>query len=249
MSEYSSLADHYDTLTGNVDYDDIHGFYKKIFEKLNHKPEILLDLACGTGSLSFLFEKDGIEVIGTDSSEDMLSIAMDKKYDLSSNVLFLNQKASELDLYGTVDTVICNLDAMNHFSPQDIDEVIRRVSLFLEPDGIFVFDVNSLYKFENMLNGNCYSYDENNVFCSWTSTFTDKKAKIHLDIFEKISDNTYNRSEQNIEEYYYSDAELTEKLIKYGLELVFNTADFTLSPPEEKSQRIHYIVRKRDRNE
>ena len=186
MREYSSLANYYDTLTGNVDYNSIHGFYTEIFKKLEHKPKILLDLACGTGTLSFKFEKDGFEVIGTDSSEDMLSVAMDKKYELSSNVLFLNQKASELDLYGTVDTVICNLDAVNHFAPKDIHEIIRRVSLFLEPNGIFVFDVNTLYKFENMLNNNCYSYDDDEIFCSWSSVFSDNKAKIHLDIFEKV---------------------------------------------------------------
>lgn len=249
MSEYSSLANHYDTLTGNVDYEHIHRFYNEIFEKLSHSPKILLDLACGTGSLSFLFEKDGIDVIGTDSSEDMLFVAMDKKYELASNVLFLNQKASKLDLYGTVDTAVCNLDAVNHFPPQEIDEIIRRVALFLEPNGIFVFDVNSQYKFENLLNGNCYSYDENDVFCSWTSTFENKKAQIHLDIFEKISDNTYSRSEQSIDEYYYSDEELMQMLDNHGLDILFKTADFTLLPPDDKSQRIHYIVRKRENNE
>lgn len=249
MSEYSSLADCYDTLTGNVDYEEIHLFYNEIFSRLTHKPKILLDLACGTGSLSFLFEKDGIEVIGTDSSDDMLSVAMNKKYDLSSNVLFLNQKASELDLYGTVDTVICNLDAVNHFAPKDIEKVIKRVSLFLEPNGVFVFDVNTLYKFENMLKSNCYSYDDDDVFCSWTSTFFDKKAKIHLDIFEKMSDNTYVRSEQCIEEYYYSDEEIIKLLKKYSLDVLLKTADFTHFPPEEKSQRIHYIVRKRENDE
>ena len=179
----------------------------------------------------------------------MLFVAMDKKYELASNVLFLNQKASELDLYGTVDTAVCNLDAVNHFPPQEIDEIIRRAALFLEPNGIFVFDVNSQYKFENLLNGNCYSYDENDVFCSWTSTFENKKAQIHLDIFEKISDNTYSRSEQSIDEYYYSDEELMQMLDNHGLDILFKTADFTLLPPDDKSQRIHYIVRKRENNE
>ncbi len=244
--EYRSLAPFYDRLTDNVDYDSVHRFYLWVFETYHPSPRILLDLACGTGTLSFAFEKDGIDVIGVDSSEQMLSVAMDKKYDSGSQVLFLKQEAQKLDLYGTVDVTVCNLDAVNHFPPKVLPEIIRRISLFTEPGGLFVFDVNSRYKFEQLLNDCCYSYDDGDVFCSWSGRYDGrKKAEICLDIFERTQDGTYTRETQQIDEFYYDDKYLCRLLDENGFDLLSCLSDYTDKPPEETSQRIHYLARKR----
>lgn len=246
-SEYSSLAPFYDTLTGNVDYHQIHGFYTRLFQQYGHTPRLLLDLACGTGTLSFAFEQDGIDVIGVDSSEQMLSVAMEKKWDKDSQALFLLQPAHRLDLYGTVDVTLCNLDAINHFSPKHLPEIFRRVALFTEPGGLFFFDVNSRYKFEHLLNDCCYSYDTDDVFCSWSSRYDEKegRADIQLDLFEREDDGRYSRQSESIREYYYDDITLTGLLEENGFVLLDRLADFTHSPPVETSQRIHYLARKR----
>lgn len=249
--DYASLAPFYDALTGNVDYVHVHRFYTELFQKYGHTPRILLDLACGTGTLSFAFEKDGIEVIGADSSEQMLSAAMEKKFENGSQVLFLHQPAQRLDLYGTVDVTVCNLDAVNHFAPVYLPEIFRRVSLFMEPDGLFLFDVNSQYKFEYLLNNRCYSYDTGDVFCSWSSRYDGKsQADIQLELFEYQGDGQYTRQTEHIREFFYSDETLTRLLDKNGFDLLERLADYTQTPPEETSQRIHYIARKRgSRNE
>lgn len=244
-ASYEALASFYDTLTGNVDYDAVHGFYRDIFRQYRHTPHILLDLACGTGTLSFLFERDGAEVIGTDCSESMLAVATDKRFRQSSSVLFLHQAAHELDLYGTVDTVVCNLDAVNHFLPEQIGEVFRRVALFLEPNGLFVFDVNSLYKFERFLSDSCYSFDAENVFCCWNSTFDGKKANITLDLFSE-ENKLYARQTETVTEYFYSDELLRSLLTKNNMELLAVFSDYTLNEPTKQSERIHYLARKRD---
>ena len=246
QKSYHSLAPFYDTLTGNVDYSAIHSFYSSVFCTFGHSPKILLDLACGTGTLTFSFEKDGIEVIGADSSETMLSVAMEKKYELNSSALFLCQAAHRLDLYGTVDTTVCNLDAVNHFSPDTMDEAFRRVSLFTEPNGLFVFDVNSPYKFEKLLSDQCYSYDASGVFCCWNSTFDGKKAVITLDLFSEEADKSYRRETETVTEYFYSDEFLRSLLEKHGFDCLAVYADFSLSEPKEESQRIHYVARKRE---
>ena len=243
---YEALAPFYDLLTENVDYDAVHRFYTGIFRAQNHTPKILLDLACGTGTLTFAFEKDGFDVIGTDCSEQMLSVAMEKKFENQSSALFLHQPAQELDLYGTVDTVVCNLDAVNHFPPEQIGEIFRRVSLFTEPNGLFVFDVNSRFKFETLLADRCYSSDADGVFCCWNSRYEKGKAVITMELFHRQKDKSYRRETQTVTEYFYSDEFLRNLLEKHGFDLVGICADYSFDPPKEDSQRIHYLARKRD---
>ena len=104
----------------------------------------MLDLACGTGNFSNIFSKNGIEVIGVDASEDMLSLAREKSAQKGENILYLCQKAEELDLFGTVDGVVCCMDSLNHITDKKgFEAAIKKVSLFLEKDGLFIFDINA----------------------------------------------------------------------------------------------------------
>ena len=244
MNNYSAIASFYDILTDNVDYGKVHRFYSQVFEEFGHHPHILLDLACGTGRLCFAFERDGIDVIGVDCSEYMLDVAYEGKIERGSNALFLQQPAHKLDLYGTVDTVVCNLDSVNHFAPKNIQKVFERVALFAESGSLFVFDVNSKYKFENLLNDACYCSDCGDMFCVWTSTFDGKKADIRMDVFERAGE-LYKRREDSVVEYYYSDEYISDLLNRCGFDLLGKYADFCPTPPSQNSQRIHYIAKRR----
>ena len=138
MNSYNDFALVYDTLTENVGYPRRAACYDRLITAHGGKKGILLDLACGTGSMSFEFAKLGYDVIGIDGSEEMLSVAMDKKLDGGADsVIFLCQQMQELDLFGTIDVTVCALDSLNHLvNLKDLQETFRRVSLFTNPGGL-----------------------------------------------------------------------------------------------------------------
>lgn len=244
MSSYSSFAKYYDILTNDVNYKARAEYLVKIFEQHMSKPEIILDLACGTGSMSIELAKLGFDVIGVDKSIDMLSVAREKSVDL--DILFLNQTMEAFDLYGTVNAVICNLDSINHLSSsKKVEQCISRVSLFLEKDGLFIFDINTPHKIKNILGNNTFIYDNPKVYCIWQNTYSEKDKKITFDLtfFEKYETN-YQRFNEHFSEKEYSVEELSTILKKVGMEIVAIYDEMTFEPISEKSQRAVFVVRK-----
>ena len=144
---YASFAQYYDSLTHNVEYARRADYLCTLLAHLGHAPGLTLDLACGTGSLTVELAKRGMDIYGIDGSADMLSVARQKAAESGLDLLFLCQKMQKLDLYGTVDTVICALDSINHLTlEKDVQTAFDRVSLFMNPGGWFLFDVNTVYK-------------------------------------------------------------------------------------------------------
>lgn len=142
MSSYTAFARYYDSLTLNVNYPERAKYLCNLFSRYSHHTGITLDLACGTGSLTVELAKRGLDIYGIDGSMSMLSVAQQKTADNDLNILFLCQQMQYIDLYGTVDTVVCALDSINHLtSEKDVQSAFQRVSLFLNEDGFFVFDV------------------------------------------------------------------------------------------------------------
>ena len=151
---YGAISDIYDKINSEIDYSKWADFFEKCFDKfLNCRPELVLDLACGTGSMTLELAKRGYDMIGIDSSSDMLNVALDRKYDmeLPRDVLFLLQDMTSFELYGTVGAITCCLDSVNYLVDDgDLERCFRLVHNYLDPDGLFLFDVNSPYKFENI---------------------------------------------------------------------------------------------------
>ena len=184
---YGVFADFYDGLTLNVDYARRASYIAVLFAKLGHNMGLTLDLACGTGSLTLELAKMGVDVYGVDGSEEMLSVASEKAFEQNIDTLFLCQKMQELDLYGTIDTCVCSLDSINHLtSENDVIETFRRIEKYLAPDGLFVFDANTVYKHRNILGDNCFIYDTDTVFCAWQNSYCEKdnRVDITLDFFK-----------------------------------------------------------------
>ena len=168
---YSSFASVYDELTQNVDYKKRAEYIASILADFDIKDGLLLDLACGTGSLSVEFSKMGFEVIGTDASPDMLMEAREKAMEDGENILFLCQKMQETDLYGTVRAIVCSLDSINHLSNADeMRKTFRVLKNFIDDGGIMIFDVNTIYKHQEILGNNTFIYDEKNVYCVWQNS-------------------------------------------------------------------------------
>lgn len=247
MSGYSDFASVYDVLTANVDYPHRAAYYDRQIASFGGKKGILLDLACGTGSMSFEFARLGYDVIGIDSSEEMLSVAMDKKIESGSDsVIFLCQRMQELDLYGTVDVTICALDSLNHLTElKDLQETFRRVSLFTNPGGLFLFDVNTLHKHREILANSTFFYDEPGAACVWQNTFIEPDTvQIDLDFFIEAKNGLYRRAGEQFQERAYEEAALRSILKKVGFSVLAVYDEDSESPPREASERVIYIAQK-----
>ena len=161
---YGIFSYSYDVLTENVEYERIADRVCSLLHKNSVDGGLLLDLGCGTGTLSFLLEKSGYDIIGVDASEDMLMIANEKKYEENSSAMFLCQRAEELDLFGTIDCAVSSLDTINHIdSLEKVEKAFSLVSLFMNMNGIFVFDMNTPFKHEKILGNNTFIYDMDEV--------------------------------------------------------------------------------------
>lgn len=248
MKGYSVFARYYDDLTANIDYKKRAEYFHTIIKKFKTtKENILLDLACGTGSISEQMARLGYDVIGVDYSEEMLGIAIEKKFDSGLPIQYLCQDMRTIDMFGTVDVTICALDSINHLSSaDDVKKVFQRVSLFAEPQGLFIFDVNTLYKHREILADNTFTYETDNVYCIWENTLnrnTDE-VKITLEFFELEANGLYSRSSESFSEKAYSTELLDEMLCDCGFEILAKYGDDSFAPPEDTTKRIVYVARK-----
>ncbi len=249
MSSYNRFASCYDLLTQNIDYKKRAEYFDKIIKQNKVSGKILVDLACGTGTLSECFEDLGYDVVGVDISEQMLSVAMDKKFNKQSNIIYLNQSMQELDLFGTIDIAVCALDSINHLTkPEDVISAFLRVSLFLSEDGIFIFDVNSVYKQKEVLSDNTFVYDCEDVYCVWQNTPKENNiTEISLDFFEyDDKTNSYYRYKESFCERAYTHEEILSFMETAGLELIALYGDDSFCEPSENTQRLIYVTRNKE---
>jgi SAM-dependent methyltransferase len=244
---YSTFARFYDRLNTEVDYEKRADYFCRVIDRhFSRESRLLLDLGCGTGSLSFPLARRGWDVIGVDGSGEMLSFAMQKlaAFEGDPRPLFLQQEMERLDLFGTVDICICALDSVNHITdPQRLAEVFQRLSLFVESGGLFIFDANTLYKHRHVLNGSTFVFDEEEVYCVWQNAMSDPcTVEITLDFFERTEGNSYRRSSERFFERAYSTEELQAIGKKAGFELIaVYTAD-SFAGPKENAQRLVYVM-------
>lgn len=246
MTEYDVFSKYYDSLMQDVDYCKKTEYVLELFNKFDKVPSLLLDVGCGTGGFSVEFAKRGIDVIGADISEGMLTVAKERAKENNLDILFLNQGAAELDLYGTVDGVVCFMDTVNHItSVKELQKSFNRISLFLEKDRLFIFDVNTPYKHEAVLGDNTFVLEDEDVFCVWQN-FYNKRSKttdIFLDFFEKKGDK-YLRNHDEFCERAYTFEQLTEMLEKSGFKVEKIYAEDSFVKPAKTTQRAVFVARK-----
>lgn len=249
MSGYHSFSYFYDKLTSNISYKERAEYFDKLIKKHNGNKNLLLDLACGTGSLSEEFSRMGYDVIGVDASEEMLNEALDKKFDSRLNIQYLCQDMTKLDMFGTIDVTICALDSINHLkNAEEVQTTFGKVSLFCEPNGLFIFDVNMPYKHQNILADNTFVYDMDDVFCVWQNSFNteskDYRVDISLDIFGKTENGLFERYYDELSEIAF-EREVIEKMLVsagFSVEAVY---DFdTVNPPMDNSEKLVFVARK-----
>ena len=246
---YLAIAGVYDRLNKEIDYSKWASFFEDCFKKYGkNKPEIILDLACGTGRMTCEMARRGYDMIGVDGSVDMLSEAYSKD---TSGILYLCQDMRELELYGTVGATLCCLDSLNYLTEDgDLDKVFSLVHNYSDPDALFLFDVNSEYKFENIYSDNSYILEDENedggaIFCGWQNSY-DKESRIcnfYLSVFEEEEDGSYYRADEEQKERCYTQDEIKNALEKCGFEFIAVFSDVDFSPVKENSERLYFVAR------
>lgn len=244
---YAAFAEFYDQLTADVDYAAWADYYISLFSHGGAVPKTLLDLACGSGSLSLELAARGMEVIGVDGSEDMLSLAQEKALASGFSPLFLHQDMRALDLYGTVDGAICALDSLNHvLDTASLAAVFQRLFLFIEPGGLLLFDVNTPYKHRRVLGDNTFVYEEPGFLCVWRNCLLERTGEVEmsLDFFVETEDGLYRRLTDRVRERAYSRRTLERLLTASGFQLLGVYGEGTLLPPAETEERWVFAARR-----
>ena len=220
MNAYGPLAFWYDRLTLDIPYEAFVDFYEKEFSADGGEFKILLDLCCGTGTLTWLLAERGYEMIAADASPDMLMQAASKAAEVSVPPLFLCQEAAALDLYGTVDAAVCSLDGMNYIPESELPEVFHRLHLFVRPGGLLIFDIKTPEWFRSV-DGSVSVDETEDMLCLWRAEFdTEENAICYgMDIFSKSGSLWRRDSEEHIE-YAHSPERLAELLEIAGFENV-----------------------------
>jgi ubiquinone/menaquinone biosynthesis C-methylase UbiE len=244
---YDDFSRFYDLLTDNVEYEKRADYFCRLLSMCGIEEGILLDLGCGTGSMSVKMAERGFDVIGVDSSIGMLNAAQQKMFESGKHMLLLNQNMQEIDLYGTVDCAICVLDGINHLdSAEDVRKTFEKVSLFMNQGGAFAFDVNTVYKHKNVLADNVFVYEPDGLFCVWQNSFneTDNSVEISLDFFEE-EDSVYYRSSESFAERAYELGDIKKWLEDSGFEVMGIYDDLTTDEVKSDSERAVFLARKK----
>ena len=242
MSSYEALAGYYDELTEDVVYNKRADFIEKLMGRSRIPVRTVLDLACGTGTMTAIFTRRGYELIAVDGSEDMLAVAREKAAGLPGEPpVFIHQEMPKLDLYGTVEAAICCLDSLNYLtSPRDLRRTLERLRLFIQPGGVLIFDVNTPYKLRH-LDGQVFLDEREDVYCVWRTEF-EKRSRIctfGMDIFRREGDGWQRYGEEHREKAWEVE-ELAALLREAGFGHIRTWGDCRLRAPRPDEGRIYF---------
>lgn len=245
MSSYQTFSYLYDELTQNVEYEKRCDYILSFFEKNGIKSGIVLDLACGTGSMSIHFIKKEYNIIGLDYSEEMLEIASNRLSEVGNNFSLLKAKMQEFELSEKADACICCLDSINHLNNiDDVQATFKNVYDSLNNNGLFVFDVNTVYKHNKILADNTFVFDEDDYYLIWDNeAVDDRTVRILLDMFLFNGEN-YDRFSEEFEETAYSVEELSTWLKNSGFVNIKVYDELSYDEPKNDSERLYFVCKK-----
>lgn len=246
FAAYGSFAAVYDMFMDNIPYQQWAQYIRSLLREQKIEDGLVLELGCGTGSITQLLAKSGYDMIGVDCSPEMLQAAVEKREESGLDILYLLQDMREFELYGTVKAVVCVCDSLNYVTEQeDLLQVFRLVNNYLDPGGIFIFDLNTLYKYEEIL-GNCtIAEDREEASFIWENEF-DQEERLNiyqLSLFQREENGLYSKHQEVHYQKAYELEEVIHLLEKAGMEYVAAYDAFTRNPPRKDSERIYVLAR------
>ena len=245
---FSTVAEFYDLVNGSA-YIPYADYLEQAFSHSQIEVREVLDLGCGTGGICSLLADKGYDMVALDISYEMLNLARERN--MGKNTLLLCQDMRDFELYGTVGAVCSCLDSINYLTTQkDLERCFSCVHNYLDPDGLFIFDVNTPYKFENIYANNHYIFEDcdsngQNAYCGWQNEY-DRETGIctfYLSVFTESCDGSYERSDEEQTEKCYAADQLKDSLSRCGFELVGFFADYNFSSPKDDSERWYIVAR------
>ncbi len=244
---YMTLAQVYDDLMKDIHYDKMADFIESIFRKYSLTPSLVLDLGCGTGSLSLVMMARNYDMIGIDNAPDMLERAANKAAEQNKSLLLLLQDIQNFELYGTVGAILATMDVLNHLTKKkDLLRTFQLVHNYLDPGGLFLFDLNSPYKLETLLpKQSFYEVGEKTVWL-WNSHYSTKTriCRFDLTFFIQATHDAYNRYDEVQQERAWSQEEVQLLLQQAGLVLEAVYDGWSFKKPNVTSERFFFVVRK-----
>ena len=242
MEIYGGFAQIYDIFMEDAPYDDWVDYIEKIWKKFSLSPSLVLDLACGTGTVTHMLSQKGYDMIGLDISEDMLAVAEEK----SPHVLFLQQDMREFELYGTVDAVICICDGINYITEnEDLTKVFCLVQNYLNPGGLFIFDINTEYKFSQIFSDNTFAQAGPDAAYIWENCYDeDEKINEYAMTFFVKSGQAYQRFDETHLQKAHNPKDIGALLAAAGLKLLAQYDELTYDMPKPDSCRIFFVAKK-----
>ena len=251
MEIYTGFSMVYDQLMDNVSYEDWCVYLTALLRDFGCREGLVLELGCGTGALTRLLAQAGYDMIGLDSSPDMLSIARERQAEEGTEILYLQQDMREFELYGTVAAVVSLCDSMNYITEyKELVQVFRLVNNYLDPGGYFIFDLNTPYKYRELLADNTFAENRDDCSFIWENTYDDETElnEYALTLFVRGEDGRYER----FEEFHYQKAYAIETVEKAaaeaGMEFIAVYDAFTREEPSDTGERVYVILKERGKS-
>lgn len=248
MDAYTSFATVYDTFMDNVPYREWSEYLIGLLEEYKIHDGLVLDLGCGTGSMTELLAEKGYDMIGVDNAEEMLEIAMEKRAESGHDILYLLQDMREFELYGTVRAIVSICDSVNYITEEDeLVEVFRLVNNYLDPKGVFIFDFNTTYKYSQVIGDQTIAEDREDCSFIWENTYYEEEAinEYQLNLFIKEDSGLYRKYQETHFQRGYDLEQIRELIEAAGMEFVTAYDAFTRENPCETSERIYVIAREK----
>ncbi len=248
MEAYTGFAAVYDMFMDNIPYEEWSRYLISLLKEHGIEDGLVLDLGCGTGSVTELLAEAGYDMIGVDLSEEMLQIAMEKRMESGHDILYLLQDMREFELYGTVRAVVSICDSMNYIlEKEDLQQVFALVNNYLDPGGIFIFDLNTEYKYREILGSSTIAEEREESSFIWENTYDEEERmnEYDLTLFIQEEDDLYRKYQETHYQKAYSLSEVREALEAAGMEFVAVYDAFTREPAREDSERVYVIARER----
>ena len=248
MSAYEKFAQVYDLFMDNIDYEGWAEYVTDRLREYEITDGLVLELGCGTGTMTGLLAGKGYDMIGVDNSEEMLAEAMEKRVESGQDILYLQQDMQEFELYGTVRAIVSVCDSLNYITErEELLQVFRLVNNYLDPEGLFLFDMNTIHKYRDILGDTTIAENRDEGSFIWDNSYDPENGLniYELAVFLPREDGLYEKAEEVHCQKAYSQEEIEELIREAGMELLEVYDAYTGRPAADDSERLFFIAREK----